>query len=83
MKTFILGLLTGVIDIFKKNTKSGEKKQEIEEKKLTEFKTYIAYITLILLIICILGGLFPKLYVSPWFYSMFEKGWNYILQGGI
>ena len=83
MKTFILGLLTGVIDIFKKATKSGEKKQEIEEKKLTEFKTYIAYITLILLIICILGGLFPKLYVSPWFYSMFEKGWNYILQGGI
>lgn len=83
MKTFILGLLTGVIDILKKTTKSGEKKQEIEEKKLTEFKTYIAYITLILLIICILGGLFPKLYVSPWFYSMFEKGWNYILQGGI
>lgn len=83
MKTFILGLLTGVIDIFKKTTKSGEKKQEIEEKKLAEFKTYIAYITLILLIICILGGLFPKLYVSPWFYSMFEKGWNYILQGGI
>lgn len=83
MKTFILGLLTGVIDIFKKTTKSGEKKQEIEEKKLTEFKTYIAYITLILLIICILGGLFPKLHVSPWFYSMFEKGWNYILQGGI
>ncbi len=83
MKTFILGLLTGVIDIFKKTTKSGEKKQEIEEKKLTEFKPYIAYITLILLIICILGGLFPKLYVSPWFYSMFEKGWNYILHGGI
>ena len=83
MKTFILGLLGGVVDIFKKTTKSGEKKQEIEEKKLIEFKTYIAYISLILLVICILGGLFPKLYVSPWFYSMFEKGWNYILQGVI
>ena len=83
MKIFIFRLLTGIVDILKKTTKSGEKKQEIEEKKLTEFKTYIAYITLILLIICILGGLFPKLYVSPWFYSMFEKGWNYILQGGI
>ncbi|WP_306583870.1 hypothetical protein [Fusobacterium ulcerans] len=83
MKIFIFRLLTGIVDILKKTTKSGEKKQEIEEKKLTEFKTYIAYITLILLIICILGGLFPKLYVSPWFYSMFEKGWNYVLQGGI
>lgn len=83
MGTFFLGLLTGVIDIFKKTSKSGEKKQEIEEKKLTEFKPYIAWITIALLIICVLGGLFPKLAVSDWFYAMFERFSNYMLQGGI
>lgn len=79
MKLRIIGLFNKLIDFFSKKSKSGEKEQEIEEKKIVEYKVYIGYIMVLLLIICILGGIFPKLYVSPWYYSMFEKGWDYLL----
>lgn len=78
MKIGIVNLLNKLLDIFKFKSKSGEKSQEIEERKLTEFKPYIAYITIILLIMCIIGIIFPTL-SSNWVYAMFEKGWEYIL----
>jgi len=84
MKPGVIGLFNKLIDFLFKKAKSGEKSQEIEEKKIGEYKEYVGYIMIFLLIICILGGIFPKLYVSPWFYSMFEKGWDYLLNlGGI
>lgn len=84
MKVGLIGLFSKIIDLFFKKSKNGEKSQEIEEKKIGEYKVYIGYIMIFLLIVCILGGIFPKLYISPWYYSMFEKGWDYLLNlGGI
>ncbi|WP_308007741.1 hypothetical protein [uncultured Fusobacterium sp.] len=84
MKIAVVELFSKIIALFSKKSKNGEKSQEIEEKKIGEYKEYVGYIMILLLIICILGGIFPKLYISPWFYSMFEKGWDYLLNlGGI
>lgn len=82
MKAGLIGLFSKIIDLFFKKSKNGEKSQEIEEKKIGEYKVYVGYIMVFLLIVCILGGIFPKLYISPWFYSMFEKGWDYLLNSG-
>lgn len=82
MKSAIIGLFSKIIELFSKRSKNGEKTQEIEEKKIGEYKVYIGHIMIFLLIVCILGGIFPKLYISPWFYSMFEKGWDYLLNSG-
>lgn len=78
MKSGIIIILNKLLDIFKFKSKSGEKSQDIENRKLTEFKPYIAYITMILLIMCIIGIIFPEL-SSDWIYAMFQKGWEYIL----
>ncbi len=78
MNNGIINILNKLLELFRFKSKSGEKRQEIEEKKLTEFKPYIAYITIILLIMCIIGIIFPEL-SSDWIYAMFQKGWEYIL----
>ena len=78
MNNGIIIILNKLLDIFKFKSKSGEKSQEIEDRKLTEFKPYIAYITMILLIMCIIGIIFPA-FSSDWIYAMFQKGWEYIL----
>lgn len=79
MKIGIVNLLNKLLELLRFKSKSGEKSQEIEEKKLTEFKTIVSKIVLILLIFCIAGAIFPNLGINGWFYDMFEKGWEYIL----
>ncbi len=73
-----------ILEIFKKKSRSGEKEQDIEMKKLNVFNPYISYIAIMLLSICFLGALFPKLAVGDWFYSMCEKVIDYLIsyQGG-
>lgn len=73
-----------ILEIFKKKSRSGEKEQDIEMKKLNVFNPYISYIALMLLTICFLGALFPKLAIGDWFYEMFERVINYLIsyQGG-
>ena len=73
-----------ILEIFKKKSRSGEKEQDIEMKKLNVFNPYISYIALMLLAICFLGALFPKLAIGDWFYEMFERVINYLIsyQGG-
>lgn len=73
-----------ILEIFKKKSRSGEKEQDIEMKKLNVFNPYISYIALMLLSICFLDALFPKLAISDWFYSMCERVIDYLIsyQGG-
>lgn len=77
-------ILQLILEIFKKKSQSGEKEQDIEMKKLNVFNPYIAYIAIILLSICFLHALFPKLAISDWFYAMCEKVIDYLIsyQGG-
>lgn len=78
----ILGsLISKGIDIFLKKSKSGEKEQEIQIKKIDEFKKWLMLIGIIFIIVCGLNELFPALQVSPWWYSTTEKILNYILGG--
>ena len=73
-----------ILEIFKKKSRSGEKEQDIEMKKLNVFNPYISYIALMLLSICFLDTIFPKLAISDWFYSMCERVIDYLIsyQGG-
>ncbi len=77
-------LMQLILEIFKKKSRSGEKEQDIEMKKLNVFNPYISYIALMLLSICFLDALFPKLAISDWFYSMCERVIDYLIsyQGG-
>lgn len=77
-------LMQLILEIFKKKSRSGEKEQDLEMKKLNVFNPYISYIALMLLSICFLDALFPKLAISDWFYSMCERVIDYLIsyQGG-
>lgn len=79
MNSGIINILNKLLELFRFKSKNGEKSQEIEEKKLTEFKTIVSNIALILLIFCIAGAIFPSLGINGWFYDMFEKCLDYIL----
>lgn len=81
MKIIIGTIVTKLIDIFSKKSRSGEKEQEIEIQKINEFKKWLMIIGIIFVVICGLNELFPILQVSPWWYSMTEKIINYILGG--
>lgn len=72
-------LLQLILEIFKKKAKSGEKEQDIEMKKLNVFNPYISYIAMLLLLICFLGALFPKLAIGDWFYEMRERVIDYLI----
>lgn len=84
MKKNPIYFLQLILEIFKKKSRSGEKEQEIEMKKLNVFNPYISYIALVLLFICFLDALFPSLSIGDWFYEMFERVINYLIsyQGG-
>lgn len=84
MKKNLFYIMQLILEIFKKKSRSGEKEQDIEMKKLNVFNPYISYIAIMLLSICFLGALFPKLAVGDWFYSMCEKVIDYLIsyQGG-
>ena len=73
-----------ILEIFKKKAKSGEKEQEIELKKINVFNPYISYIAILLLLICFLDALFPKIAIGDWFYEMCERVIDYLIsyQGG-
>lgn len=77
-------IIQAILEIIKKRSKNGEKEQEIEMKKLNVFNPYISYIALMLLAICFLDALFPKVMIGDWFYEMFERVINYLIsyQGG-
>ena len=53
-------------------------------KKLNVFNPYISYIAMLLLLICFLGAIFPKLSIGDWFYEMCERVIDYLIsfQGG-
>ena len=84
MKKSPFYLLQLILEIFKKKSRSGEKEQDIEMKKLNVFNPYISYIAMFLLLICFLGSVFPKLAIRDWFYEMCERVIDYLIsfQGG-
>lgn len=79
MNLKILCLFDKVLDIFKKRSKSGEKSQEIQNKKLNYFNKYLAISFLIILSVCILSSLFPHLFNNvDVYYELLEKLLNYM-----
>lgn len=74
-------ILSKVIDLFIKKSKDGSKEQEIDKLKQENYKQLIIIITMILVGICGLNEIFPKLEISPWWYSQTEKALNFLLGG--
>lgn len=75
----IIELFSKVINIFLKRSKSGEKSQEIQEKKLDLFKVCLVNTFYILLALVVANSIFPKLQLSDWIYSLLEKILNYMM----
>lgn len=73
MKTFILELLAGVVDVFKKTSKSGDKEQEIKEKKINVYSKVLTIVLLVTLAMCVVASLFPHLAISSWWFDLLEK----------
>lgn len=79
MKINIAELLSKVISIFLKKSESGEKSQEIQEKKLDLFKVCLVNTFYVLLALVVANSIFPKLQLSDWIYSLLEKILNYMM----
>ena len=67
-----------LIDLFSKKAKSGEKAQDIEIKKVETFSSKILYIIAIILIMCMLASLFPKLAITDWWFEKADMALKYI-----
>ncbi|MDO5789543.1 MAG: hypothetical protein Q4P79_08765 [Fusobacterium sp.] len=76
--TFIGVAINKVIDLFSKKAKSGEKAQEIEVKKIDNFSKAIVYIVGLILIMCMLASLFPKLAITDWWFEKADMALKYI-----
>ncbi|MGL5055013.1 MAG: hypothetical protein ACRC54_04950 [Fusobacteriaceae bacterium] len=79
MKINIAELLSKVISIFLKKSESGEKSQEIQEKKLDLFRVCLVNTFYVLLALVVANSIFPKLQLSDWIYSLLEKILNYMM----
>ena len=73
MKEGIIVLFSKLLDIFQKKSKSGDKQQEIVEKKINIYSKVVTIIILTSLIMCVLSSLFPKLAISGWWFDFLEK----------
>lgn len=78
MKFSLLELVSKIANIFLKKSESGEKKQEIQEKKLDDFKVCLVNTFYILLALVVADSIFPKLQLSDWIYSLLERILNYM-----
>ena len=67
-----------LIDLFSKKAKSGEKAQDIEIKKVETFSNKTLYIIAIILIMCMLASLFPKLAITDWWFEKADMALKYI-----
>lgn len=67
-----------LIDLFSKKSKSGEKTQEIEEKKIDIFSKLIMWIVIIILLMCMLASLFPRLAITDWWFEKADLILQYI-----
>lgn len=78
MKEGIIVLFSKLLDIFQKKSKSGDKQQEIVEKKINIYSKVVTIIILTSLIMCVLSSLFPKLAISGCWFDFLEKMINSI-----
>lgn len=76
--TFMGFCANKLIDLFSKKAKSGEKAQEIEIKKVETFSNKILYIIAIILLMCMLASLFPKLAITDWWFEKADMALKYI-----
>ena len=67
-----------IADIFNKKAKSGEKAQEIEVKKIDNFSKAMMWIVVIILLMCMLASLFPKLAITDWWFEKADIAIEYI-----
>lgn len=67
-----------LIDLFSKKSKSGEKSQDIEEKKINIFSRTISWVIIIVLLMCILASLFPQLTITSWWFDKADLILQYI-----
>lgn len=67
-----------LIDLFSKKSKSGEKSQEIEVKKIDTFSKSITCIVIIILLMCMLASLFPQLAITSWWFEKADIAIEYI-----
>lgn len=78
MKEGVIILFSKLLDIFRKKSKSGEKQQEIEEKKINIYSKIISIITLVALFMCVLASLFPNLAITGWWFDLLDRLLNSI-----
>ena len=78
MKFSLIEVFSKIVNIFLKKSESGEKKQEIQEKKLDDFKVCLVNTVYILLALVVADSIFSKLQLSDWIYSLLERILNYM-----
>ena len=67
-----------LIDLFSKKSKSGEKAQEIEVKKIDTFSKTMMWTVIVILLMCMLASLFPKLAITDWWFEKADMALKYI-----
>lgn len=80
MKSGIVILLSKIIDLFQKKSRSGDKKQELEEKKIDIYSKVLSLVLVTALLMCVLASLIPSLAITSWWFDLLEKMIAYIQQ---
>lgn len=80
MKSGIVILLSKIIDLFQKKSRSGDKKQELEEKKIDIYSKVLSLVLVTALLMCVLASLIPSLAITSWWFDLLERMIAYIQQ---
>lgn len=78
MLTGLIKLGGKILDLLFKRSKSGEKQQEIEIKKIDIFSKALAFIFTGVFLMCVLASLFPQLSITSYWFDVFDKFINYL-----
>lgn len=79
MKFSLFALFSKITDLILKKSENGEKKQEIQEVKINIFKACLVNVMYVLVVLVFIDCIYPKLELSDYIYSLFEKILNYMM----
>lgn len=75
-KISLIKLGEKVLELFSKKNNSD---YEIETKKIDVFSKAIILIFTGVFFMCVLASIFPRLYVTSWWFDVFDRIMNYLL----
>mgnify|MGYP001205081473 CR=1 FL=1 len=69
----IVVVLSKIADFLVKKSRSGEKEQELEAKKVDVYKNLTFVLTIVVLFMCVISSLKPDLAITEYWFNLLDR----------